>query len=217
MIAAEAYVAFCLAALALAAVPGPTVTVIIANSLRFGARAGLLNVAGTIAAGLVWLALATLGLGAAIRVMGIWFDLLRYAGAIYLIWLGLRLLFSKGSAFDGRAATGAGAHGFFWQGFVVLMSNPKVLVLFGMLIPPFLGANGDIERGTLLLGGTFIVEFLYSLPGLGRLMVNGIQQRDYALVQGATLFIAFNFVLVNLLVDLVYAAVDPRISYRGRD
>ncbi|MBK8771786.1 MAG: LysE family translocator [Rhizobiales bacterium] len=157
MIAAEAYVAFCLAALALAAVPGPTVTVIIANSLRFGARAGLLNVAGTIAAGLVWLALATLGLGAAIRVMGIWFDLLRYAGAIYLIWLGLRLLFSKGSAFDGRAATGAGAHGFFWQGFVVLMSNPKVLVLFGMLIPPFLGANGDIERGTLLLGGTFII------------------------------------------------------------
>ena len=157
MIAAEAYVAFCLAALALAAVPGPTVTIIIANSLRFGARAGLLNVAGTIAAGLVWLALATLGLGAAIRVMGIWFDLLRYAGAIYLIWLGLRLLFSKGSAFDGRAATGAGAHGFFWQGFVVLMSNPKVLVLFGMLIPPFLGANGDIERGTLLLGGTFII------------------------------------------------------------
>ena len=157
MIAAEAYVAFCLAALALAAVPGPTVTVIIANSLRFGARAGLLNVAGTIAAGLVWLALATLGLGAAIRVMGIWFDLLRYAGAIYLIWLGLRLLFSKGAAFDGRAATGAGAHGFFWQGFVVLMSNPKVLVLFGMLIPPFLGANGDIERGTLLLGGTFII------------------------------------------------------------
>ncbi len=157
MIAAEAYVAFCLAALALAAVPGPTVTVIIANSLRFGARAGLLNVAGTIAAGLVWLALATLGLGAAIRVMGIWFDLLRYAGAIYLVWLGLRLLFSKGSAFDGSAATGAGAHGFFWQGFVVLMSNPKVLVLFGMLIPPFLGANGDIERGTLLLGGTFII------------------------------------------------------------
>ena len=157
MIAAEAYVAFCLAALALAAVPGPTVTVIIANSLRFGARAGLLNVAGTIAAGLVWLALAPLGLGAPLRVMGIWFDLLRYAGAIYLIWLGLRLLFSKGSAFDGRAATGAGAHGFFWQGFVVLMSNPKVLVLFGMLIPPFLGANGDIERGTLLLGGTFII------------------------------------------------------------
>ena len=157
MIAAEAYVAFCLAALALAAVPGPTVTVIIANSLRFGARAGLLNVAGTIAAGLVWLALATLGLGAAIRVMGIWFDLLRYAGAIYLVWLGLRLLFSKGSAFDGSAATGVGAHGFFWQGFVVLLSNPKVLVLFGMLIPLLLGANGDIERGTLLLGGTFII------------------------------------------------------------
>jgi len=65
-----------------------------------------------------------------------------------------------------------------------------------------------------LLGGTFIVEFLFSLPGIGRLTVNGIQQRDYALVQGVTMFIAFNFVLVNLMVDLIYAAVDPRISYK---
>lgn len=69
-----------------------------------------------------------------------------------------------------------------------------------------------VEMG-YLLGGTFIVETLFSLPGLGRLTVNAISQRDYALVQGAVLFIAFNFVLINLLVDLIYAAADPRISY----
>jgi peptide/nickel transport system permease protein len=64
-----------------------------------------------------------------------------------------------------------------------------------------------------LLGGTFIVEQIFALPGLGRLTVNAISQREYALVQGATLFIAFNFVLINLAVDVLYAAIDPRISY----
>ncbi|MBX3065022.1 MAG: ABC transporter permease [Anaerolineae bacterium] len=69
-----------------------------------------------------------------------------------------------------------------------------------------------IEMG-YLLGGTFIVETLFALPGLGRLLVNAISQREYALVQGAVLFIALNFGIVNLLVDLLYVVIDPRISY----
>jgi peptide/nickel transport system permease protein len=62
-----------------------------------------------------------------------------------------------------------------------------------------------------LLGGAVIVEQIYALPGLGRLTLDAISQRDYPLVQGAVLFIAFNFLVVNLLVDLAYAALDPRI------
>lgn len=69
-----------------------------------------------------------------------------------------------------------------------------------------------IEMG-YLLGGTFIVEQLFALPGLGRLVVNAISQREYALVQGSVLFIALNFGIINLLVDLLYAVIDPRISY----
>lgn len=72
-----------------------------------------------------------------------------------------------------------------------------------------------IELG-YLLGGTVIIEQVFALPGLGRLTLNAISQRDYALIQGATLFIACVVVLVNLLVDLGYAAIDPRISY-GND
>ena len=64
-----------------------------------------------------------------------------------------------------------------------------------------------------LLGGAFIVEHIFSLPGIGRLAVNAISQREYALIQGVTLFIAINFVIINLIVDLFYAALDPRISY----
>lgn len=67
-----------------------------------------------------------------------------------------------------------------------------------------------------LLGGAVIVEQIFALPGIGRLVLDAITQRDYALVQGTVLFIAFNFLLVNLLVDLAYVALDPRIRIGGR-
>ena len=69
-----------------------------------------------------------------------------------------------------------------------------------------------IEMG-YLLGGAFIVEQIFALPGLGRLLLNAISQRDYALVQGTVLFVSLNFVAINLLIDMIYAAIDPRISY----
>ena len=67
-----------------------------------------------------------------------------------------------------------------------------------------------------LLGGTVIIEEIFALPGIGRLVFNAISQRDYALVQGTALFIAFNFVVINLIIDLIYAAIDPRISYAAK-
>ena len=64
----------------------------------------------------------------------------------------------------------------------------------------------------LLLSGAVLTETIYSLPGLGRLMVDSILSRDYTVVQAGALFIAVLFVLVNLVVDILYAALDPRIS-----
>ncbi len=69
-----------------------------------------------------------------------------------------------------------------------------------------------VEMG-YLLGGTIIVEEIFALPGIGRLTLNAISQRDYALIQGLALFVAFNFVLINLVVDFLYVAIDPRVSY----
>lgn len=151
----ESYIAFCIAAAALALTPGPTVTVIIANSLRHGAQAGMLNVAGTQAGFLIWLAIAALGLGTAIQVMGVWFDALRWVGAAYLVWLGIRLFRSSGdlAATVQRAAPQGG---FFLQGFIVIISNPKMLVLFGAMIPPFLTPGADSVNQVLLLGLTFM-------------------------------------------------------------
>jgi peptide/nickel transport system permease protein len=66
----------------------------------------------------------------------------------------------------------------------------------------------------LLLSGAFLTETIFSLPGIGRVMVNAILQRDYPVVQAGALLTALLFVLVNLVVDVGYAYLDPRIRYR---
>ena len=90
------YGAFFAVATALALVPGPTIAVIVATSLRHGTRAGMGIVAGTQAGFLVWLLIAALGLGAALTVAGDWFFVLRFIGAAYLAWLGIKMLRSDG-------------------------------------------------------------------------------------------------------------------------
>ncbi len=69
-----------------------------------------------------------------------------------------------------------------------------------------------LQFGTLL-GGAVLVETVFSWPGIGRLMVDSILRRDYPVVQGSVLLLAVTFVLINLLVDVIYAFLDPRISY----
>ena len=64
-----------------------------------------------------------------------------------------------------------------------------------------------------LLGGAIIIEQVFNLPGIGRLAIDAIQQRDYTMIQGVVLFTTFAFVVINLLVDLLYAFIDPRIRY----
>lgn len=64
-----------------------------------------------------------------------------------------------------------------------------------------------------LLGGAVVVEEVFTLPGVGRLLLQGLTQRDYPLVQGAVLFVAVLFMLINLVTDLVYALLDPRVRY----
>ncbi|WP_286954654.1 ABC transporter permease, partial [Aminobacterium sp. UBA5277] len=67
-----------------------------------------------------------------------------------------------------------------------------------------------------LLGGAVLTESIFSIPGVGRLMVEAIKMRDFPVVQGGVLYIAVAFSLVNLLVDLIYAWIDPRIKAQYR-
>jgi peptide/nickel transport system permease protein len=76
---------------------------------------------------------------------------------------------------------------------------------------PFMTVVG-LEFGNLL-GGQVVVEQIFAWPGVGWLMIQSISQRDYAVVQGAVLLVACGFVILNLLVDVAYAYLDPRIRY----
>jgi peptide/nickel transport system permease protein len=64
-----------------------------------------------------------------------------------------------------------------------------------------------------MLGGTIIIEEIFALPGIGRLIVRGVLQRDFPVIQGATLFVGLGFILSSLLTDVVSAVIDPRIRY----
>jgi peptide/nickel transport system permease protein len=64
-----------------------------------------------------------------------------------------------------------------------------------------------------LLGGAVLTETVFSMNGIGRYIIQSIQFRDYPAIQGSILFVAAIFVIVNLVVDLCYGAVDPRIRY----
>jgi len=147
------YLTYVLACIVLVIVPGPTVTLIVANSLRHGTRAGMVNIAGTQLGLAVMIGLVIAGLTTLLATVEWWFDWVRLAGAAYLIWLGVKLLRSPG-VFAAPDRVPAPRGGFFLQGFLVLMSNPKALLLFGAFIPQFVDPKGDYVGQVMLLGIT---------------------------------------------------------------
>lgn len=157
----EIYLAYVAACAVITLIPGPTVTVIVANSLAHGTRAGLLNVAGTqLGLGLM-MAILAVGLSSVIAAMAWLFDWLRIAGALYLAWIGWKLLRSPDALADTRSAT-VPRGGFLLQGFLVLMANPKALLWFGAFIPQFVDPKGNYVAQIILLGATAMAVALVS-------------------------------------------------------
>ena len=140
----EIYLAYLFACILIAAIPGPTVTLIVANSLTHGMRAGLLNVLGTQGALGLMMGVLVVGLASVVEAMGWWFDWLRLAGAVYLVWLGWKLVRSAG-ALDPAARAARPRGGFLLQGFLVMLSNPKALLFFMVFLPQFV----DPGRGAV--------------------------------------------------------------------
>lgn len=149
----ETYAAFVAACVVIAIIPGPTVTLIIANSLRHGARAGLLNVAGTQLGLAVMVTIAAIGLSSLIAAAGHWFDWLRLAGAAYLVWLGWKMMRAEGIVTVGGAPAPRRG-GFLLQGMVVALSNPKILLFFGAFFPQFIDPDRNKVVQIAIMGVT---------------------------------------------------------------
>lgn len=152
----EVYIAYAVACLVIVLVPGPTVTLIIASSMRHGTRAGLLNVAGTQAGVAAMIAIVGIGLTSMIEAMGHWFEWVRLVGAAYLIWIGWQMFRSSGRIADGAAPV-APRGGFFLQGFLVAVSNPKTLIFFGAFIPQFIDPGSDYALQITIMGITAMI------------------------------------------------------------
>ncbi len=152
MIDSELYLAFVLATIVLIALPGPNVTLIVANSLAAGARAGLLTVAGTSSATAVLLAVTALGMSSLIAFLAEGFVWLRWIGVAYLLYLGLQQWRQAPDA----AAPPHGRRRLFWQGFVVSLSNPKTLLFYVAFLPQFIDPGLAPGPQLLVLSVTFL-------------------------------------------------------------
>jgi threonine/homoserine/homoserine lactone efflux protein len=153
----QAYLAFVAACIALALVPGPVVTLLIANGLRHGTRAALINMAGVQTGLAIVIGIVAIGLTSLMATMGYWFDWLRLAGAAYLVWLGIKLIRSPAEGINADEAPSPPRGGFFLQGLLVLLSNPKLLIFFGAFLPQFMDMSRDHVSQVALLGVTFMV------------------------------------------------------------
>jgi threonine/homoserine/homoserine lactone efflux protein len=163
----QLYLAFVATCIALALLPGPIVTLLIANGLRHGTRAALINIAGVQAGLAIVIGIVAIGLTTLMATLGYWFDWVRLAGAAYLVWLGIKLIRSPVEGV-GSDAPPPPRGGFFLQGLLVSLSNPKVLVFFGAFIPQFVDMSRDHVSQVTLLGITFmliaaVTDGLYAL------------------------------------------------------
>jgi threonine/homoserine/homoserine lactone efflux protein len=148
---------FSAAALLLLVIPGPAVLYIVAQSVSRGRMAGLVSMLGIQVGGLVHVAAAALGLSALVVHSAVAFNVVKYAGAAYLVFLGVRRLVGRdGSAQDGVPPERR-LRSLFAQGIVVNVLNPKTALFFFAFLPQFVDvARGDVAFQILVLGLVFI-------------------------------------------------------------
>jgi homoserine/homoserine lactone efflux protein len=130
----ELFAAFLLITFVLVITPGPIVTLVIATGASQGIRAALTTVAGTTLGNAILLAAIAFGLSWVLNNAAALFEVLRWVGAAYLIWLGIQAWRSAGRNGDTPPPRG---HVHFWRGFAVALSNPKTIAFFTAFLPQF--------------------------------------------------------------------------------
>ncbi|HEY9105168.1 MAG TPA: LysE family translocator [Roseateles sp.] len=148
--------AFLIATLVLALTPGPGVVFIVARTLAQGRAAGLASVAGVALGNLANAVGASIGLAALFAVSSLAFTAVRWAGAAYLVWLGLQALRQPTAPVDGRPPAPAAPRKLFRDGFFVALLNPKTTLFFAAFIPQFLHGEGPQAAQALTLSVVFV-------------------------------------------------------------
>jgi homoserine/homoserine lactone efflux protein len=158
MITMPVLLAFIAATALLAVTPGPNMSLIVANTLSGGMRHGVVTLAGALTGNTILVAAAAIGMTSLMIFMSEWFDVIRWAGALYLLSLGARQLWQYVSRANGAAAPAVSSGGSAYvHGLIVSLSNPKVLLFLGAFLPQFVDATRDPLPQLRTLAILFIV------------------------------------------------------------
>ena len=192
MINAAILLPYILACVLFSVVPGPSVSVVVANSLAGGTRAGLLTILGTEIAMLVMVTIVALGLDVVMSVVAEAFIVIKLIGAAYLIWIGFKMFTSSGQL-SFRPAQKLPVWRYLRQGAVVNLSNPKTLLFLGAFLPQFV----DISRpafGQIMILGLIVMavatasDCVYAvLAGQARQVLTAARVKLMSRVSGAIL------------------------------
>ena len=168
----DLFVAFLLITAVLVITPGPIVTLVIATGAREGTRAALITVVGTTLGNAVLLAAIAFGLSWVVRNAVMLFEVLRWIGAAYLIWLGIQAWRHAGET--GAAAPPPRGRLHVWRGFAVALSNPKSIAFFTAFLPQFVDPALPVEPQLALMCAVSVVLAAFTdtawaaAAGLGR-------------------------------------------------
>ncbi|MGB7990515.1 MAG: LysE family translocator [Candidatus Methylophosphatis roskildensis] len=182
---------FVVASLVVLLIPGPNVLYVIARSMNQGRKAGVISVLGLEMGTMLQVAAAALSISAIVLSSRLAFDLVKYLGAAYLGYLGVRKLFERESATESTVSTSASLRGVFGQGVLVGSLNPKTALFFLAFLPQFVdAARGIVALQTLVLGLAFIglaTIILDSSVGRARWYVRAGVWREATTQQGRSL------------------------------
>lgn len=168
----QTLVIFAVVAFISTATPGPTVLLALSNGSRFGVRASLAGMAGAVLSDFVLISAVAVGLGALLAASEFWFSVVKWVGVVYLAYLGLRLLRSKGGLTvpaDGSAQQPS-MRAIFTRSFLVAVTNPKGYLFFSAFLPQFIVPNEPQLPQYAALAITFTVidfavMFIYAATG----------------------------------------------------
>ena len=155
-----AVVTFAAAAALLILVPGPDNVLVVRNALRGGRRVGQATAAGVLTGLLLWAAAAALGLSALLQASRVGYDLVRYLGAVYLVWLGLMSLRPRKAVSDDgeRDDRPRGVRLAYLTGVTTNLANPKVGIFFISFLPAFIPHGASVGGLSILFGAMFVLE-----------------------------------------------------------
>jgi len=176
-------------------VPGPSVTVVVANSLVRGTKAGLLTILGTEIAMLSMVIIVALGLEVVMGLVSEAFTIIKFVGAAYLVWIGFKMFTSSGKLEMGQPGERLPLGRYIWQGALINWSNPKTLLFLGAFLPQFVDMSRPAFEQIMVLGlivmavATFTDAIYAILAGSARQLLTQARVRMMNRVSGIILMI----------------------------